>query len=378
MIIKNREFQIFIKPVGASCNLSCRYCYYINNGWLSGLSSGRMDEECLERYISQHIEASPDKEIFFSWHGGEPTLAGIDFFRKVAEIQRKYRNNGYNILNGIQTNGTLVDDDWARFFSEENFYVGISIDGDEELHNRFRTYRNGKPSFGKTIEGYKRLREYGVRTEILCVVNSRNARYPLRVYRYLKSLGTLFITFLPLVEKEPGQPGMVSDISVPADDFGRFLCEVFDEWIVKDIGEIKIQIIEEALRTSFGQEHSLCVFRKHCGGVPVVEYNGDFYSCDHFVNSDHLIGNINSVPLGRLLDDERQISFGRAKEITLPGYCRICEVLAMCNGECPRNRFIKTPLGEEGLNYLCSGYRLFFNHIRPFAEAVRTEWQQGR
>lgn len=378
MVIQNKEFQIFVKPVGAACNLSCKYCYYIDNSWLSGSSAGKMDENILEKYIAQHISASCDKEIFFSWHGGEPTLAGIEFYRKVVEIQNKLKPEGYRIENGIQTNGTLLNDDWCSFFSEENFYVGVSIDGDIEFHDRFRTYRDGKPSFSKTIEAFKMLLQYGVNTEILCVVNSLNVKYPLKVYAYLKSLGTEFITFLPLVEKDPDRPGMVSDISVTAEDFGKFLCAIFDEWISEDIGKIKIQIIEEAIRTSFGQEHSLCVFRKRCGGVPVVENNGDFYSCDHFVDRDHLIGNINSVPLDTLLDDERQLSFGMAKEKTLPGYCRICEVLEMCHGECPKNRFIKTPLGEQGLNYLCSGYRMFFNHIRPFADAVRSEWQEGK
>jgi uncharacterized protein len=336
-----------------------------------------MGEELLGNYIEQHIKASPYREVFFSWHGGEPMLAGIDFYRKAVELQKKLKPEGYNIINGIQTNGTLINDEWAGFLAEEHFYVGISIDGPAELHDSFRVYSNGGYSHSKVTEGYRLLKKYGVNTEVLCVLNTLNVRHPRMVYRFLKSLGTGFITFIPLVEKSDQTPDGVSGISVRGVEFGTFLCEVFDEWIEKDIGTIKIQIIEEALRTAFGQEHSLCVFRKHCGGVPVIEHNGDFYSCDHYVNRENLIGNINDKNLEDLLDDDRQLAFGLSKSTTLPGYCRKCEVVEMCNGECPKNRIIKTPDGERGLNFLCSGYRKFFNHIKPFAEAVRAEWQQG-
>ena len=378
MVNKNSEFQIFVKPVSAKCNLACEYCYYINNSQLN-ISPGRlMNDQILEKYISQHIYASRDKDIFFSWHGGEPSLAGLDFYRKVLVIQNNYRKEGYRIINGIQTNGTTLDDEWCRFISDENFYIGISIDGYQELHDRYRIYKDGKPSFRKVMEGYNKLKQYGVKPEILCVVNEGNVIYPLDVYRFFRDLDAEFITFIPLVEKDLQQPRKVSAASVGPEDFGRFLCAIFDEWIVNDIGKIKIQIIEEALRPSFGQEHSLCVFKKRCGGVPVVEHNGDFYSCDHFVDREHLLGNISSVAIEDLLDDERQLSFGIDKERSLPGYCLRCEVIDMCNGECPKNRFIHTPSGEDGLNYLCSGYRMFFNHIRPFAGSVKAEWERNK
>jgi uncharacterized protein len=377
MVRHNRDFQIFVKPVGNNCNLSCTYCYYVNNTFLSEPKAGKMDGELLENYIYQHLKASPYKEVFFSWHGGEPMLAGIDFYRKAVALQKKLKPDGYKIINGIQTNGTLINDEWGRFLAEEEFYAGISIDGPGDLHNSFRIHRNGGHSHNEVIEGYRLLKKHGVNTEILCVINTLNVKHPLEVYRFLKSLGTGFITFIPLVEKTDSGTEGVSEISVCGDEFGNFLCQVFDEWIEKDIGTIKIQIIEEALRTAFGQEHSLCVFRKHCGGVPVIEHNGDFYSCDHYVNSENLIGNIRNSALEELLDDDRQLAFGLSKETTLPGYCRRCEVLAMCNGECPKNRIIKTPDGDRGLNFLCSGYRKFFNHLMPFAEAVKAEWQKG-
>jgi uncharacterized protein len=379
MVTSNREFQIFIKPAGARCNLSCSYCYYLGKDKLYPPEPGRlMDDETLERYISQHISASTDPEVFFSWHGGEPLLAGIDFYRKAVEIQEKLRPEGYKIMNGIQTNGTLLDKDWCRFFSEKDFYVGISIDGDEQLHNSFRIYRNGEPSFKKVISGYNLLKEFGIRSEILCVVSSVNVKYPQGVYRFFKTLGADYITFLPLVTRKGDNLQGVTEDTVEPDDFGRFLIDIFDEWLSEDIGKVKIQVIEEALRTAFDQEHTLCIFRRRCGGVPVIEHNGDFYSCDHYVDGDHLLGNINLIPLENLLDDERQIRFGITKEESLPDYCRNCEVLSMCNGECPKNRFLKTPSGEPGMNYLCQGYRMFFNHIRPFTSAVRDEWLRGK
>jgi len=335
-----------------------------------------MPDDVLEEYLRQHIEASLGPDVIFSWHGGEPLLAGIDFYRKALEFQKKYKPLSYNVYNGIQTNGVLLNREWCRFLAENNFYVGISIDGYEELHDRFRIYNDGRPSFAKVIAGYRLLQEYNIRNEILCVVNSVNVQKPLEVYRFFKRFGAEFITFLPLVIRDVTVPGKVSDISVPAEDFGRFLCTIFDEWIAGDIGRIKIQIFEEAVRPAFGQEHTLCIFKKTCGGVPVVEHNGDFYSCDHYVDEEHLIGNIKSDTLSEMLRSERQRSFGQAKFNTLPQYCINCEVRDMCNGECPKNRFITAPSGEAGLNYLCSGYKMFFRHIKPFADAVGAEWRR--
>ena len=333
-----------------------------------------MNMQVLEKYIIQHIEATTDEVIFFSWHGGEPLLAGTGFFRNVVDLQRKYTPSGRRILNGIQTNGTLIDKEWCTFLAEGRFIVGISIDGPESMHNKYRLTSNGKPSFHRALKGFKLLKDFNIETEILCVVNADNVKHPMTIYKFFKELGVRYITFLPLVERQAGSANGVSDISVPSLAFGEFLCTVFDEWVGKDIGNIKIQIFEEAIRPAFNQEHTLCIFREVCGGVPVVEYNGDFYSCDHYVDSDHRIGNIMTGSLSDFLDSEQQKSFGLLKKTTLPKYCIECDVRAMCNGECPKNRLIKTPDGENGLNYLCEGYKKFFTHCKPFTEAIAAVW----
>ncbi|MGQ9620853.1 MAG: anaerobic sulfatase maturase [Bacteroidales bacterium] len=371
------DFQIFIKPVGARCNLRCRYCYYLDKGNETMLKkTAVMPDYVLEKYIISHIEATQGQEVFFSWHGGEPLLAGIDFYRKAIKFQEKHKPSGYKIYNGIQTNGVILNEEWGRFLSANNFYAGISIDGTEELHNIFRIYAGGMPTFKKALEGYRLLQKYNIRNEILCVVNAVNVSKPLEIYRFFKGLGTQFITFLPLVIRDPSMPEMVDESSVPPEAFGHFLCTVFDEWMERDIGKIKIQIFEEAIRPAFGQEHTLCIFKKTCGRVPVVEINGDFYSCDHFVDREHLIGNIKDNRLIDLLDSEKQKAFGLAKLNTLPQYCLNCDVIEMCNGECPKNRFVKTPQGEPGLNYLCPGYRIFFRYVKPFVDAVGAEWRR--
>ncbi len=367
-----QEFQVFVKPVGSRCNLGCNYCYYLNKKELyPGKALIKMGDELLEQYIVQHIDATKAETIIFSWHGGEPTMAGIDFYRKALELQQEHLPSGRTIINGIQTNGTLLDDEWCRFLARENFVTGISIDGPEDLHNLCRTDNSGQGTFNKAIKGYRLLKEYGLTPEILCVVNAVNVMYPGEVYSFFKQLEPHFITFLPLVEKLSGSLSSVTPLSVPAGAFGRFLVTIFDEWLEKDIGRLKIQIFEEALRTAFNQEHTLCIFRETCGGVPVIEHNGDFYSCDHYVEPQHLLGNIREHTLSWYLNSPKQKAFGEAKATTLPKYCLDCGVKNMCNGECPKNRFVKTPGGEPGLNYLCEGYKMFFNHIQPFVEAVK-------
>jgi uncharacterized protein len=291
---------------------------------------------------------------------------------------KKYKPYGRKIINGIQTNGTLINWDWASFLAEENFMVGISIDGPGDLHNRFRTTPDNKSSLPQVLRGYDILLRYRVKCEILCVVNSYNVKFPLVVYNFFKELEAKYITFLPLIEKRRGTKSGVSRASVPSGEFGRFLNSVFDEWLERDIGKIKVQVFEEAARSAFNQDHTLCIFKENCGGVPVVEHNGDFYSCDHFVNNDNRVGNIKDNSLADLLDSEKQQAFGRVKSLTLPRYCLECEVKAMCNGECPKNRFINTPDGEPGLNYLCSGYKTFFSHCRPFVQAIATVWKCPR
>lgn len=368
----SREFQVFVKPVGAACNMRCTYCYYIPGADLyPGNKFALMSDELLERYIIQHIEATTDDVVLFSWHGGEPVLAGLDYYRKALGFQKKHNREKKRIINGIQTNGTLLDDELCRFMSGEKFLVGISLDGPRKYHDRYRKDSRGRSAFSGTMRGYELLRKYGVTTEILCVVNSFNAGHPLTLYDFFRGIDAKYITFLPLVERDVNSESGVTSATVPAEQFGIFLSEIFDRWLADDIGRIEIQIFEEATRRAFGREHSLCIFRVNCGGVPVVEHNGDFYSCDHYVDRDHLLGNITEGSLSGFLDSERQHAFGRAKSLTLPGYCRECDFLDMCNGECPRNRFISTPAGEPGLNYLCEGYKIFFAHCQPFIETLR-------
>ncbi|KPL13210.1 MAG: hypothetical protein AMS26_15345 [Bacteroides sp. SM23_62] len=371
----SREFQVFVKPVGARCNLDCQYCYYLEKDALYPFSKlVLMSEKVLERYIIRHLEAATEQIIGFSWHGGEPTLAGIGFFRKAVEIQKRHQPSGTTIINGIQTNGTLLNEEWCDFLAKEKFVVGISMDGPSDMHDRFRLSKDQGSTFSRVLRGYRMLQKYRIFTEILCVVNAYNVNFPLDVYRFFKELGVHFLTFLPLVELLPGTVSTVSERSVPAGNFGVFLNTIFDEWAEKDIGTVKIQIFEEAARTAFGQDHTLCIFKKTCGGVPVIEHNGDFYSCDHYVDAAHKLGNISRNTLAQLLDHPEQKSFGQAKKETLPRYCRECEVLDMCNGECPKNRFITAPSGEAGLNYLCEGYKQFFKHCRPFVDAVSAQW----
>ncbi|OFX52780.1 MAG: anaerobic sulfatase maturase [Bacteroidetes bacterium GWB2_41_8] len=369
------DFQVFVKPVGASCNLACSYCYYLAKSELSADSGlHRMADDLLEMYIVQHVEASTEPTIFFSWHGGEPTLAGLDYFRRITEIQKKHLPPDRFALNGIQTNGTLLNNEWCQFLKKENFIVGISLDGPERFHsvNRFR--KDGKSSFDEVLRGFRLLQSYQIPCEILCVVHAQNVEFPLEVYRFFKNLKAEFITFLPLVEKQTSGEKAVSEKTVSAKAFGEFLCAIFDEWKTSDIGTVKIQIFEEALRTAFGVDHSLCIFKPACGRVPVIEHNGDFYSCDHFVGPAYRIGNVRHSTLSEMLESPAQKAFGLAKLNTLPEYCLNCEVLNFCNGACPKDRFIETPEGEPALNYLCEGYKLFFNHCKPFVKEVAEVW----
>jgi len=377
MVKASREFQVFVKPIGALCNLDCHYCYYLKKEHLYPAGETfQMTDETLEDYIVQHIDASPEAVIRFSWHGGEPTILGLDYFRRIVALQRKHQPPDRSIVNGIQTNGTLLDEDWCRFLAREGFTVGLSLDGPPEMHDLYRVTKDQKPTHKQTMRGYKLLQKHGVYTDILCVVNAHNVQFPLQVYRFFKQNNAQYITFLPMVEPQQDTRGGVSPISVPAEAWGAFLCAIFDEWRDQDVGRVKVQIFEEAARTAFNQEHSLCIFRPTCGDIPVIEHNGDFYSCDHFVDVEHRLGNIKETPLVELLESPAQRAFGRAKLETLPRYCMECEVRAMCNGECPKNRFLETPDGEPGLNYLCAGYRHFFTHCQPFVSEVAAIWRR--
>ncbi len=365
----SREFQVMVKPTGAACNLDCTYCYYLKKKDLYPKNqSYRMPDDLLESYITQHIEACPTRLIMFSWHGGEPTLLGIDYFRRIIELQKKHQPKGRKIINGMQTNGTLLSDEWCRFLRAEGFLIGLSMDGPKELHDHHRVTKKEDSTHKKVMEGYRLLNKHRVPHDILCVVNRRNARQPGTVYRYFKDLGVKSLQFLPLVMRQ-GETGVTPD-SVPAEAYGSFLSTVFDEWVRGDIGRLIIQNFDEAERPHLGVDHALCIHRETCGDVVVVEHNGDFYACDHFVDPAHRVGNIRETPLSALMEDPALEDFGRDKWDAMPQYCLDCEVLKSCNGGCQKDRFTLTPDGAPGLNYLCAGYKLFFTHSAPYLKRM--------
>lgn len=370
-----KDFQIFAKPVGNRCNLACSYCYYLDTAeWCDAEQQPLMPEALLETYIKSHIDAYPGKIVQFSWHGGEPTLLGLDYFQRIVELQHKHCPPHKRVANGIQTNGTLLDDTWCRFLAKHKFAVGLSLDGPEELHDLYRRTRRGGGTHTGVMRGYSFLMRHGLPVDILCVVSGENVLFPLQVYHFFLSIGVRYLSFLPLVERLAH--GKVSDRTVPAEAFGAFLCTIFDQWLTNGIGKIKIQIFEEAARTAFGQDHSLCLFRPTCGDIPVVEHNGDVYPCDHFVQPAYRIGNLRDTPLSEILGSKALTSFGADKLNTLPTVCKTCEVLAMCHGECPKNRFLEKDDEKERENYLCAGYKLFFTHCQPFIRAIAQQWQE--
>ncbi len=366
------DFQIFAKPASYRCNLECSYCYYLGKADLLPADPlPLMADALLETYIHGHIETHPGEIVRFSWHGGEPTLLGLDYFRRIVELQQKYCPPDKRIANGIQTNGTLLNDAWGRFLAKHRFSVGLSLDGPEEIHDLYRRTRRGLGTHDAVMRGYNCLVKHGVPVDILCVINDYNVMFPLQVYRFFTSIGAKYLSFLPLVERIPSG---VSERTVHPEAFGAFLCTVFDLWLAEDIGSIKIQIFEEAARTAFAQDHSLCLFRPTCGDIPVLEYNGDVYACDHFVLPAWRVGNLQEATLVEILTSKRLTAFGAAKRLTLPQCCRSCEVLAMCNGECPKNRFVEKAGETEKCNYLCAGYKLFFTHCTPFVQAISRQW----
>ncbi len=367
--------HVLSKPTGAICNLGCSYCYYLDKEAMYPGDRFRMSDEIAEAYVSQTIGMHRTPEVSISWQGGEPTLMGVGFFEKVMALEEKYHRPGQKILNTIQTNGTLLTDEWAAFLAEHDFLVGISVDGPQPLHDAYRVDKRGGGSFDKVMRGLRLLQKHGVDFNILTTVNRINADYPLDVYRFLRDeAGADWIQFIPIVERvdESGHPTdmtgtLVSDRSVRAEQFGEFLATVFDEWVRNDVGKVFVQTFEAAVANWAGMPSSgLCVFDETCGLGVALEHNGDLYSCDHYVDPDYRLGNITETPIGDLVLSERQHQFGMAKRDTLPEYCRSCDVRFACHGECPKNRFITTPDGEPGLNYLCAGYKRFFHHIdRP-------------
>lgn len=357
-------FHLLVKPVGPICNLDCQYCFYLDKTELyPGRRNWKMPLDVLENSIRQAAEAQPG-EIHFAWQGGEPTLAGLEFFREVVRLQQRHCG-GRTVHNGLQTNGLLLDAEWCAFLAEHHFLVGLSIDGPASLHDRWRVDRRGAGSHAQVERALDLLLEHRVEFNTLTVVHQESARQPLAVYNYLKQRGSRVMQFLPLVE--PGQPWCID-----AADWGEFLCAIFDQWKSGDVGRIHVQLFEVALENWLGQPASLCFFRRECGRAVALEHNGDLYSCDHFVESGQLLGNVAHQHLHWMLNTPRQKQFGRNKHETLPRQCRECDVLFACHGECPKNRVLLAADGAPGLNFLCAGYLRFFRHVRPWMDAAVT------
>lgn len=384
-------FHIIAKPIGPVCNLGCKYCFYLEKEKLfTGSQNWRMSDEVLESYIKQYIEIQSIPEINFSWQGGEPTLLGVEFFRKVVKLQKKYAN-GKRISNSFQTNGILLDDEWCEFFAENDFLIGLSIDGPKQFHDYYRVYKNQKPTFDKVIQGLLYLKKHNVEFNTLTCVNRVNSYHPKEVYKFLKEIGSVYMQFIPIVERKartqrnedlklisPDYKGKseVAEWSVEPKQYGIFLCSIFDEWVRNDVGKYFVQVFEVALESWIGKPQSLCVFNETCGRAMIIEHNGDLYSCDHYVYPENKLGNILEAAMTSLIDSPQQYKFGMDKKNSLPKYCLECKVRFACNGECPKHRFTITPDGQDGLNYLCEGYKIFFNYITPYmnimANALRT------
>jgi uncharacterized protein len=369
------RIHVLAKPTGATCNLNCSYCFFLNKEQLYPGSDFRMSDEVLEHYIRQLIESHRTDKVTVAWQGGEPTLMGLDFYRRAIEYQNQYQRPGMSFENTMQTNGTLLNDAWCEFFRDHGFLIGISIDGPAELHDVHRVDKSGRPTFDRVMRGLRLLQKHGVEHNILTTVNRINADHPLEVYRFLRDeAGATWMQFIPAIERLNAagvslcQEGTtVSERSVLAEQFGNFLSTIFDEWVTHDVGRVFVQTFEATVRNWLGLPSSgMCVFDATCGHGLALEHNGDLYSCDHFVEPKHLLGNIRENPMIDLAGSGQQLDFGRDKLATLPRYCRECEVGFACKGECPKNRFLATPAGEPGLNYLCEGYRAFFQHVdRP-------------
>jgi uncharacterized protein len=376
-------FHLMAKPTGAACNLGCKYCFFLSKKNLYPKSSFRMSDELLEAYIRQYVESQKIPQVTVAWQGGEPTLMGLDFFRRSIELEEKYRRPGMTFQNTMQTNGTLLDDEWCEFFREKNFLIGLSLDGPRELHDAYRVDKLGGPTFDRVMKAVRLLKKHEVDFNILTTVHAANQDHPLEVYRFLRDeVKTDFIQFIPIVERDNDtgyQEGdTVTDRSVDPERYGRFLISVFDEWVKRDVGKTFIQIFDVALAAWSGAPPGICAFSQTCGTAMVMEHNGDVYSCDHFVEPKYFLGNINERPLSSIASSRKQQKFGRDKLDLIPEYCRRCEVRFVCNGECPKNRFINAPDGEPGLNYLCAGYKEFFRHIDGSMRFMASELRRGR
>ena len=383
-IWSQRGLHVIAKPIGPICNLRCRYCFYLQKESLYPAGeTWRMSDETLETYVRQYLEAQPEAagEIDFAFQGGEPTLMGLDFFRRVVALQEQYARPGLRIHNSLQTNGTLLDDAWCEFLKQHDFLVGLSLDGPAELHDKFRVDQAGQGTFDRVLQTLERLKRHRVQFNVLTCVNRHNGNHARRVYRFLRDAGVTFMQFIPIVEPnaDPSTPErLVTGRSVLPKQFGRFLIEVFDEWFAHDVGRVFVRDFDQALGAWAGAGASLCVHAEECGRAVAIEHNGDLYACDHFVDQDHRLGNIHQTPIRELADLAQQERFGRDKSARLPEVCRRCCFRFACQGACPKDRIATTPDGQPGLNYLCEGFKMFFAHVAGPMEAMAAEIRAGR
>jgi len=367
-----QPFSVMVKPVGSHCNLACRYCYYLDTERTdSGMQQARMSDETLERFIRQYLEASPGPEVSFVWHGGEPALAGIDFYRRVVELQQRSLPAGWTCWNNLQTNGTLLDEAWCEFLAQARFDVGLSVDGTQAIHDHYRTDHNGASTYAEVVATCRRLQTQGIQPDLLCTVTSQAAAHPLEVYRALRELGTGWIQFIPIVVRAAagGADGVTAD-SVTPEAYGDFLCTIFDEWVRHDLGRVDVQLFSETARIWQGGAAGLCWMAPTCGRALIVEVDGGVYSCDHFVTPEHRLGDVQTAHLGNLANSPAQQRFGEEKRTGLPQQCRDCPWLSTCNGGCSKDRFAVADNGEPGLNYLCAGLKQFFSHAHARLNAA--------
>ena len=386
-----KPLYVMLKPAGAHCNLACKYCYYLEKNKLYPTAQRHlMSDEMLEQFTREYIEAQTMNQVLFTWHGGEPLLRSIDFYRKALSLQQKYAG-GRRIDNVIQTNGTLLTDEWCEFFAQNHWLVGISIDGPQPDHDHYRLTAAGKPSWKKVMQGIKLLKKHGVEWNAMAVVNAYNANHPLEFYRFFKENGCQFLQFTPIVERltrhEDGRTLAsladkdeisLSEASVAPEQWGYFLCAIFDEWVRKDVGKIFVEIFDCTLANWMGISPGICAYSKECGHAGVMEHNGDVYSCDHFVFPEYKLGNIRDHSLIDLLYGEQQQEFSRLKHSSLPRQCKECDMEFACHGECPKNRFMKDKYGDSGLNYLCPGYYHYYQHVAPYMDYMKQELMSQR
>jgi uncharacterized protein len=394
-------FHVLAKPTGAICNLDCKYCFFLSKEMLYPGSRFRMADELLESYVQQLLEAHRVPEVTIGWQGGEPTLMGLDFFERSIEYVEKHKKPNQRVQHTMQTNGTKLDDEWCTFFKQHNFLIGISIDGPKEIHDTYRVNKGGLGTYDQVIDGLNHLRDHEVEFNILCTVHAANADHPLEIYRFFRDeLEAEFIQFIPVIERATEQllpianlgwsekigserplyvqqGDLITERSVKAAQYGEFLTTIFDEWVRRDVGKVYVQLFDVTLGSWIGQ-HSLCIFSPTCGNALAIEHNGDLYSCDHYVEPDYLLGNIMDERMIDLVASDQQRKFGQDKHDSLPKYCRECEVRFACHGGCPKNRFIETPDGEPGLNYLCAGYKKFFNHVNEPMQFMANELRNNR